>query len=49
LSNFIISNGDKYEGDWFNDKMHGFGKFVTHDGIECDGEFKDNRFAGEIL
>ena len=36
---FLFSQGDIYEGDWKDDRMHGFGEYRFHDGkmyaIEC--------------
>jgi len=29
-----------YEGDWYNDRMHGYGVYVTTDGEVVQGIFK---------
>jgi hypothetical protein len=31
-------NGDIYEGEWWQDFMHGWGKFITNDGIIYEGK-----------
>jgi 1-phosphatidylinositol-4-phosphate 5-kinase len=37
----LLANGDSYEGNWKDDKMHGRGKFSWGTGEEFDGEFKE--------
>lgn len=27
------ADGEVYEGNWYNDKAHGYGEFVSKDGI----------------
>ena len=36
-------NGNKYEGEWKDDKIHGQGKFTLADGDSYEGEWKDVR------
>lgn len=36
-----------YEGEFFRNKMHGFGKLVLRNGFEYEGEFSLNKFNGE--
>jgi len=36
---FTWPNGKKYEGEFLNDKRHGFGKFYWPDGRTYEGEF----------
>ena len=38
----IISEGDFYEGDFFDNKIEGFGEFWGRDGTVYRGEWKDN-------
>lgn len=33
----IHSDGDVYEGDWKNDKAHGYGKYIHMDGAQYIG------------
>ncbi len=40
-------SGGKYEGSWFNDKQHGFGKETWNNGAETyEGEFIDGKKNG---
>lgn len=48
---FYYNNGDKYEGEWKNDKTHGKGIIFYHDNEERDrisyhGDFKDGNIEG---
>jgi len=45
IKNF--KNGDKYEGEMKDDKMHGEGEYFFADGSSYKGEFKDNLFHGK--
>ena len=38
----IFKNGDRYEGEWDNDKANGKGKFWHADGDYYEGEWKDD-------
>jgi len=38
----IHSDGDYYEGEWFNDKSHHWGKFVHTDGCTYVGEWHED-------
>jgi hypothetical protein len=41
------ANGDRYEGQWSDDKRHGRGQFTcAQDGTTYDGEFVLNRKEG---
>ncbi len=48
---FIIINngpwkGDKYEGDWQDDKRHGNGTLTCSDGSIYEGDYKDDERHG---
>ena len=46
--NFLINLlGGWYEGEWKNDELDGFGKFVSSDGDVYTGQFKDDRLHGK--
>ncbi len=47
IGTFIYSNGDKYEGEWRDGKMHGNGKMVFANGDVYDGQWKDGKMDGE--
>lgn len=38
---------EKYEGDWFEDKMHGKGKYWYADGSLYDGQWHDSKMNGK--
>ncbi|KAK9820914.1 hypothetical protein WJX74_006604 [Apatococcus lobatus] len=40
------SNGDRYEGEFFNGKMHGFGAYTWRNGIIYRGEWEANKRSG---
>ena len=40
------NNGDRYEGDWNNNKKEGKGVFIWPDGKKYEGDFKDNKRDG---
>ena len=46
---FNFSNGDKYDGEWENNKMNGYGKFYHSDGNICEGEWKNNKLEGYAI
>ena len=41
-----FENGDKYEGNWKNNKFNGKGKYFVKNGNYLDGEFKNGFFDG---
>ena len=34
-------NGDKYQGEWKNEKRHGQGAYIYPNGRKYEGEWKD--------
>ena len=42
-----FDNGDKYEGQMKNGKMHGKGVYSFSNGEKYEGEFKDDMFEGK--
>ena len=44
ISTYTFTNGNKYVGDWNDDKKNGQGTFIWPDGEKYVGEWKDNRF-----
>ena len=44
VANF--ENGDKYVGNWKNNKFHGKGKYLLKNGNYLDGEFNNGTFEG---
>ena len=43
----IWSDGQKYVGEWKDNKYHGQGTFTRTDGSKYVGEFKDNNYHGQ--
>jgi len=43
---YAYSNGDKYTGDWVNQKMHGNGAYYYKNGNIYKGQFKHNKLEG---
>ena len=43
----IWPNGDKYEGEWFDDQKHGQGTFTWSDGDNCEGERNEGKKEGK--
>lgn len=42
-----MQNGDRYDGEWTDDKMHGIGKYTFGDGGHVyNGSFKDGKEDG---
>ena len=41
------SNGDKYEGQFKDDKYHGQGTKIYSNGDKYEGEFKDGKYHGQ--
>ena len=44
---YTYSNGDKYVGEWKNDKRNGQGTYTHNDGRKYVGEFKDGEMHGK--
>jgi len=44
---FKRANGDVYEGQWKNDKIHGFGVFIRSNGDKYSGEWYDDKMHGK--
>ena len=42
---FIWANGDKFEGNWKNNRFEGGGNFTSHKGHSLNGIFKNNYFV----
>merc|ERR1719223_240991 len=42
-----VSSTAQYEGQWFNDNMHGRGKHVWADGRKYEGNFEGGKFNGQ--
>jgi hypothetical protein len=44
----VWSNGSRYEGDWFQDEMTGFGIYIGSgpDGIRYEGQLVEGKFSG---
>ena len=40
------SDGKSYEGDWLNNKMHGWGHLIWPDGKQYIGEFEEDKRHG---
>ena len=36
-----------YEGEWFNDKFDGYGKYISKDGSYYEGQFKNGLRHGK--
>jgi hypothetical protein len=47
--NFYFMNGDRYEGEWQNDKRNGKGKLFFANGGNFEGIFKDDEIYDGIL
>ena len=43
----ILNEGSFYDGDFYDNQIHGKGKFLWSDGKEYNGEFKNNKMDGE--
>lgn len=43
----VSSNGDRFEGEWKDDRKNGHGTYTTADGARYVGEWKDDRFDGQ--
>ncbi len=42
----ILSNGDKYEGEFKNDKKNGYGIYFYDDGDKYEGVFENDKKKG---
>ena len=40
-------DGDKYDGEWKDDKKHGQGTYTFADGAKYVGEWKDDKYHGK--
>jgi hypothetical protein len=36
-----FSNGDRYDGEWKNDKMHGHGVYHRNDSMKIEAQFEE--------
>lgn len=43
----IYANGEKYDGQWENDQIHGQGIFTSIDKNEIQGQFENGTIKGE--
>ena len=43
---YTYKNGDRYDGDWVDDKRHGHGVFYYADGNRYDGDYVDDKRHG---
>lgn len=43
---YFYDNGDRYEGEWLNDKRNGRGKLWYTQGDVYDGEWIDDQRSG---
>ena len=41
-----FANGDKYDGEWKDDNMHGYGLFTYPCGGKYEGQWKDGKKHG---
>ena len=45
---YIWTDGDHYDGEWYNDKRHGWGKMTWAKGGAWEGEYReDDYWKGE--
>uniref|UniRef100_A0A3Q4GJD7 Uncharacterized protein n=1 Tax=Neolamprologus brichardi TaxID=32507 RepID=A0A3Q4GJD7_NEOBR len=42
------SNGMKYEGEWLNNKRHGYGCTIFPNGTKEEGKYKNNTVRGRV-
>ena len=42
-----MTNGEKYEGDWIDDKKNGNGKYIWPQNIQYEGTFTDDKKDGQ--
>ena len=43
IGTYTYSNGNKYIGEWKDDKQHGQGTFISANGDKYVGEWKDGK------
>jgi len=43
---YTYKNGDRYDGDWVDDKRHGHGVYYVANGDRYDGDFVDGKYHG---
>ena len=41
------ASGAEYDGEWKDDKCHGFGRYTFPDGTFYEGNWKKNKFCGD--
>jgi hypothetical protein len=41
---YTTANGDKYDGQWANDRPNGQGTYTAADGTKLTGAWKNSRF-----
>ena len=41
------SDGTKYDGDWFNDQMNGYGTYTNIHKIVFEGNWRDDMYRGD--
>ena len=46
---YVWDDGDKYLGEWNNNKIHGQGTYTFADGEKYEGEFIDSKKHGQGL
>ena len=44
---YLLEDGSKYEGEFYEGKRHGFAKFTWSDKRMYEGNFKDDKFEGK--
>jgi hypothetical protein len=47
IATITWENGDKYTGEWENNKRNGYGTFTSFDGKIKKGIWKDNKYVGK--
>ncbi|MDA0361923.1 MAG: hypothetical protein O3A45_02845 [Proteobacteria bacterium] len=47
MATYTYHNGDKYVGEWKDDKQHGQGTYTFADGGKLVGEWKDGKQTQE--
>ena len=43
----VYDDGDSYEGEWKDDKAHGFGVYISHNGSVYEGYWFENQQCGQ--
>lgn len=47
IGRLLRINGDKYEGNWLRDKIHGNGVFIKANGDKYTGEWYEDKIHGK--